>query len=131
MAATSSANMTKLDITTQLNDLRNLKDGWYDDYGKAPSHEGLDWLAAKFSSEYPDDLPRPYIYPMPEGGAQLEWDLGVNDVSLEVNLEAHEGYWHNLNLQTVKADTRLLRLDRRDEWQWLNSEIRRLAENDE
>ena len=53
-----------LDIAAQLDRLRNLKDGWADGmqhprdwgkgYGKAPSHEGLDWLCDTLGREYPD-----------------------------------------------------------------------------
>ena len=40
-----------LDVTSQLDDLRRMKDGWYDGDGFAPSYEGLDWLAAKMKDE--------------------------------------------------------------------------------
>ena len=119
-----------LDIVAQLDDLRNLKVGWYDGYGKAPSHEGLDWLAKKFVSEYPDDLPLPYAYPTPEGGVQMEWSIGVYDISLEVDFAEQTGDWHNLNLHKVEeADTRTLRLADSGDWDWLSAEIRRLTES--
>ena len=62
-----------LDVPARLDELRDMKDGWADGmqhasdwgsgYGKAPSHGGLDWLADKFTSEYPDDLPLPSRIP--------------------------------------------------------------------
>ena len=120
-----------LDVPAQLDDLRNLKDGWYDGYGKAPSHEGLDWLAHKFMLEYPDTLPRPYIYPTPEGGVQMEWSIGVYDVSLELDISKQTGDWHNLNMRTIEADTRTLRLADSSDWDWLNAEIGRMMESQE
>ncbi len=130
--------LAPLDVTAQLDDLRNLEDGWADGvqyagdwgkgYGKAPSHAGLDWLSARFTDEYPDDLPRPYIYPTPEGGVQLEWRVGTYDISLEVELEARVGDWHNLNMEDIEADTRLLNLDDSRDWGWLNTELKRLME---
>lgn len=127
-----------LDVAAQLDDLRNLSDGWADGvqyagnwgkgYGKAPSHAGLDWLSARLADEYPDDLPRPYIYPTPEGGVQLEWRVGTYDISLEVELEARAGDWHNLNMENIEADTRLLNLDDSRDWDWLNTELKRLME---
>ena len=72
-----------LDIAAQLEELRNLKDGWADGiqhpsdwgsgYGKAPRHDGLNWLWDRLEREYPDDLPLTCIYPTPEGGVQMEW----------------------------------------------------------
>ena len=121
---------TGKDVTTQLDYLRTLKDGWYDGDGLAPSHEGLDWLKSKLN-EYPKRLPLPLIYPTLEGGVQLEWSIGPNDTSLEVNLSDRSGYWHNLNLRTAKDEERLLNLDDREEWDWLNAKLQRLLENAE
>lgn len=53
--------------------LRALKDGWLDGEGLAPPSYGLDWFDAAFARFYPADAPRPYVYPMPDGGVQLEW----------------------------------------------------------
>ena len=36
---------TTSDISSQIDDLRLLKDGWLEGQGKGPSQEGLDWLA--------------------------------------------------------------------------------------
>ena len=94
-------------------DLRNLKDGWADGtqpadqwgkgYGKAPVAQGLDWLAERLEAGYADDLPRPYIYPTPEGGVSLEWSLGQNEASLEVDLLSHSAEWHCLNLSSGRS----------------------------
>lgn len=131
MATTSDLQRTGKDVSAQLDDLRNLKDGWYDGDGLAPSHEGLDWLDARLSNEYPDHLPLPRIYPTFEGGVQLEWSIGPNDASLEVNLSGYSGYWHNLNLRTVEDEERLLNLEDSGEWNWLNAKLQRLTESEE
>ena len=122
-----------LDVTAQLDDLRNLKDGWADGmqtagdwgngYGKAPNHEALDWLDAKFADEYPDDLPRPYIYPTPEGGVQFEWSLGSREVSLDIDFHTRVGYWHSMDMISLSDEERDLDLDDAREWAWLISEI--------
>ena len=131
MATTTDIQRTERDVTAQLDDLRNLKDGWYDGDGLAPSHEGLDWLEARLSNEYLNLLPLPRIYPTVEGGVQLEWSIGSNDTSLEVNLSDHSGYWHNLNLRIAKDEERYLSLEDRGEWNWLNAELQRLVESEE
>ena len=125
------------DVSAQLNEFRDLQDGWADGiqhpstwgsgYGKAPSHQGLDWLADKFTSEYPDDLPLPYTYPTPEGGVQMEWHLGNFDAELEVNIETHKGEWRLwLDLAPSDAEDKLLNLDDSDSWTYIASSIRRM-----
>ena len=126
-----------LEVNSQLDDLRRMKDGWADGmqirsdwgsgYGKAPSHEGLDWISDKMKREYPDDLPCPRIYPTPEGGVQFEWSIGPHEASLEISFEYREGYWHNLNFETMEDEERELNLHDADSWGWLETKIRRLA----
>ena len=67
-----SSLLHALDIASRLEELKKIKDGWLDGAGQAPSHEGLDWLAGVLKDRYPDYLPRPYAYPVPDGGVQLE-----------------------------------------------------------
>ena len=132
--ATSGA---RLDISQRLESLKALKDGWAggtdlsgrreEGHGKAPSSEGIDWLAGRFLARYASDLPRPYLYPTPEGGIQAEWSVGANEASLEIDLDAHAAEWHCLNLNTSRADERTVSLDDDSAWEWLVTELRRLA----
>lgn len=126
-----------LDVPAQLDELRKLMDGWADGihhpsdwgsgYGKAPSHEGLNWLGDKLEREYPDDLPLPRVYPTPEGRVQMEWTIGKFDISLEVDLRDHTGYWHWVDLNDFDRDgEKELNLDDSDGWAWIATEIRRL-----
>ena len=80
-----------LDIAPRLDELKKIKDGWLDGAGRAPSHEGLDWLAGVLKDRYPDSLPRPYAYPVPDGGIQLEWSIKRREISLEVDFESRQG----------------------------------------
>ena len=128
--------ISPLDISAQLDELRNLKDGWADGvqhardwgqgYGKAPSHEGLDWLGDKLKSEYPDDLPLPRIYPTPEGGVQMEWVLGGFEAEIEVNLEKREGEWLWIEVTSEDVVDTILNLDDSDSWVWIACELRSL-----
>ena len=126
-----------LDIGQRLNELSELEDGWADGmqlasewgngYGKAPSAEGLDWLSAQFAARYDEELPKPYLYPMPEGGIQAEWRIGEDDASLEVDLETHSAEWHCLNFITDEVNERVLDLDSPSAWEWLANEVRSLG----
>lgn len=126
-----------LDTTLQLEDMKELEDGWADGmqpaakwgegFGLAPSPMGLDWLAAQFYAHYAYNLPQPYLYPTPEGGVQAEWSLGTNEVSLEINLENHKAEWHCLDLQTWQDSEHVLTLDDEAAWGWLVQELHRLG----
>ena len=130
-----------LGISRQLADLRNLKDGWADGtqtagqwgkgYGKAPVGQGLDWLAERLEAGYADDLPRPYIYPTPEGGVSLEWSLGQNEASLEVDLLSHSAEWHCLNLSSGRSTEEDFDLDDDRDWERLASMILQLGLKDD
>lgn len=116
-----------LDIQSRLDELRSLSDGWLDGTGLAPSSVGLDWLTKVFAIKYPDDLPSPYLYPTESGGIQAEWSLGVNEVSLTVELESHLAHWHALDSQNDSEESREMSLDQDDEWHWLIGKIRSLT----
>ncbi|MBZ0271117.1 hypothetical protein K8I61_03715 [bacterium] len=115
-----------LDVSVQVRDLRKLRNGWLDGDGIAPSEEGLDWFEEKFKKEFPDQLPRPRLYPTPEGGVRAEWTIGRFDASLDIDIDAHSGFWHVLQLDTGEDDARDLSLDVDTEWAWLNDQLGKL-----
>ena len=115
-----------LDIPARLDELRNIKDGWLDGYGKAPDHQGLDWFSQSFQRYYPDDLQLPHIYPTPEGGIQAEWSLATYESSLEVDLSNRTGEWHSLDVSTNDSTLLNLNLGAADDWDWFTREIGRL-----
>lgn len=117
-----------LDVPARLDEFRDMKDGWLEGRGVAPSMDGLDWLAATFDRHFPDDLPLPYLYPTPEGGVEAEWSLGSQSIIFEIDLETHRGDWLCFHKQSDSEDTRSLNLDAADSWAWLVAEIRRLKE---
>ena len=131
------STLDPLDVPAQLDEFRNIKDGWADGmqyagdwgngYGKAPSHAGLDWPSAKFADEYPDDLPLPYIYPTPEGGVQLEWTIGPHETEIEVNLLDHTAEWFRADMVSDVEGEGMLNLDDAKSWAWVVAELRRLS----
>lgn len=99
------------DVGVRVEELRQLKDGWLDGAGKALSSGGLDWFRSTFEVEYPADLPQPYLYPTPEGQLLLEWSLGDNVCSLEVDLMTRRSAFHSLNLTLNKESNKSFNLD--------------------
>lgn len=60
---------------------------------------------------------------LPRGGLQAEWSLPPCEASIEVDLGAHTGEWHALNLETDAADTRTCGLGSDAEWVWLAGRV--------
>ena len=117
-----------LDVPARLDEFRDMKDGWLEGGGVAPSLDGLDWLASTFDRHFPDDLPLPYLYPTPEGGVEAEWSLGSQSIIFEIDLATHRGDWLCFDKLSDSEDTRSLNLDTADSWAWLVAELRRLKE---
>lgn len=116
-----------LDVAARLEEFRAFRDGWLDGKGRAPTQEALDWFANAFESQYPEDLPLPYLYPTAEGGIQAEWALGQYEVSLEVDLESKQAEWQNLNMATDQDEDKALNLTAADDWKWLVERISALS----
>ena len=115
------------DVSTRLDEFRDLKEGWLDGKGVAPGNAGLDWFAKCFARHYPDVLPVPFVYPTAEGGVQLEWTLAGHELSLDVNLTNHRAEWHDLNLKTRHDQFREINLDDSGDWTNLVSEVQHLV----
>ncbi|OOV35187.1 hypothetical protein BO91_00570 [Candidatus Synechococcus spongiarum LMB bulk10E] len=120
-----------LDVPARLDELRHMQDGWLDGGGKAPSHQGLDWLSASFQQNFPDELPLPHLYPTPEGRIEAEWSLGSHSIILEFHLDTHQGDWLQFSKDSENEESvRSLDLDQIEEWHWLATEISSFAKEE-
>lgn len=115
------------DVPSRLDEFRRLRNGWLDGKGRAPTDDGLDWLAHAFEQHFPDDLPLPFLYPTAEGGIQAEWSLDPYEVTLEIDLDRHHGEWHFLSMLTGAPETRDLDLDDPNSWEWLAEQLRQVS----
>lgn len=112
-----------LDTGARLEELKTLRNGWLDGKGIAPTRNGLDWLAEAFQRNYPDELLPPYLYPTAEGGVQAEWSVNDWEVTLEIDLNQHQGQWHALDMANAQEQEKSLNLNEPADWQWLATEI--------
>lgn len=119
-----------MDVFARLDELKGLREGWLDGKGFAPSEKGLDWIADKFATYYPETAQDPFIYPTAEGGIQLEWTIGHHDVSLDISFDTYIGIWHCLNLESMSDTEKELNLESADDWQWITSTLHTLMETD-
>lgn len=112
-----------LDVGAQLDELRLIQDGWLEGGGLAPPEAGLNWLSDTFDRHFPDEAPLPHLYPTETGGVQVEWSLGPNEVTFEVDLDTHAGEWHVLNMATNADFERALNCDDDEDWKWLVAQL--------
>ena len=110
-------------VGAQLDELRQIRDGWLEGNGLAPPGSGLDWLADAFDRNYPEEAPLPHLYPTETGGVQAEWSLGPHEVTLEVDLGTRTGEWHVLNMDTGADSERRLNCEDGEDWKWLADRI--------
>ena len=113
-----------LDVPARLDEFRDMKDGWLDGKGVAPTRAGLDRLAASFERNYPDDLPLPHTYPTPEGGVRMEWDTDDSAIVFEIDPDSQGAYWLWFDRSSDSDDERTLNLNNMETWEWIASEIR-------
>ena len=112
-----------LDVPARLDEFRDMRNGWLNGEGTAPTQAGLDWLVESFESYFPPYAPLPYTYPTPWGGVQMEWSLGTDEVSLDINIDEYFAEWHCLNITSRESDTRILHLWSADDWSWLSEQL--------
>jgi predicted helicase len=115
-------SLPPIDILYRMKKLEDLSDGWLDGEGKALSKTGIQWFKDQFNQFF-KNAPTPKIYPTPEGGLSLEWQINRHDISLEINLEDHTAYWHSLNLDKKQSKDKDLELNKSDQWQWIIEQL--------
>jgi len=79
----------KLDIDRRLAALAELPDGWLDGEGAHLSRDFLSRLVSLLKEAESDGLPRPYLYPTPEGQVQAEWSFPDAEVSALFDAHVH------------------------------------------
>ena len=116
-----------LDVSTRLDELSALRDGWLDGEGMALNPDGLRWFANSFEQYYDEKLPLPRLYPTAEGGIQAEWTCGNNEVSLEINLLTKKSSYQTMD--TVSLDSTELEIDlsSEDGWKTLNEALAKVS----
>ena len=111
------------EIRLQMEKLSSLENGWLDGEGVAPSIPEIRWLALMFDNHYQNEKFIPYFYPTEEGNIQVEWTIEQREITLEIDLDKHQGYWHELDLRNNCEIDRDLDIDSVDDWNWISERI--------
>lgn len=111
-----------MDISSRLEDLKLIKDGWLDGEGVALSATHLDWLAVALEDSVATSPP--YLYPTPDGMIRAEWRVNDLDISLDIDLAKRQGDWHAINFSNNEEQVRSgLDLNKIDSWKWIASQL--------
>ncbi len=132
--AVPTVEVDRFRIRQRLDDMKTMEDGWADGMqhpknwgdglGKAPSPEGLDWLAGQMEDHYRNDLPHPYLYPTTDGGVKIEWSMGPFEAGLRVDLSTKTGKWFCVNVDTDWVFERHLDPNNAIDWMWIVAELK-------
>lgn len=107
-----------VDFGYRLAEIAELKDGWFDGKGKAFDRERLSQLEKLYNDYYSLEK-SPYLYPMPEGTIQAEWEAGEWIISLEMDLETLMGDFYALNQMRNEEQSHVIDLKRAEQWDML------------
>lgn len=118
-----------LDVSLRINDLSELKDGWYNNQGQAPDATSLWKFEQLFKDNYSNNLPLPTIFPTLEGNIQLEWTINDTEISLEVNLSTLISELVSVNTETEDVQEINFDLNSSVEWDNLNKHFNNYALN--
>jgi hypothetical protein len=69
----------------------------------------------------------PHLYPVAEGGIQLEWSSKPHVVSIEIDFVQKSGEWFALNLDTDAEESKSLDLNTPEPWMWVVSRLSLMA----
>ena len=115
----NSSVLEPLDIHARFEELRLLKQGWFDGEGTPFDPAEMDWLESSVREHYVPGAPLPHIFPAPDGQIVFQWRIADTSATLEVDLGQKTGYWHafdvkkstdcdeDLNLGTASGWSRL------------------------
>jgi hypothetical protein len=72
-------------LTSAIDDLNSLENGWLEGRGIAPDTENLAWLSEELIEAFPVGIEYPAVVPTEDGNVSLEWIKPAARIELEVN----------------------------------------------
>jgi hypothetical protein len=118
--------LDKTDVGYRLEEISQLKDGWFDGQGTSIDRNFLNWLTGKLESQLNTDIINTYIFPTVDGNVQIEWSSAQHEVSLIINAINKKGTFHKLDLSTDEDLIDELDLQNDLKWNDLNSELEKI-----
>lgn len=72
-------------VDSRLDELEGLRGGWLDGYGAAPTPHALRSARRIVAELLRLEVPKPRLYPTPDGGVQAEWTAGESEINVTFN----------------------------------------------
>lgn len=101
-------------LTTAIDDLNKLRDGWLEGRGVAPSQSQLNLLSDELVEVFPPGINYPAVVPTEDGNVSLEWIMPAARVELEVNFAESR---LELYATDIEAGTFVEETFAREDWQ--------------
>ena len=80
-------------INQQLDYMLNIPDEWNGPGSTAISAQDIVWLRDILKQYWLADMPIPFLFPMENGGIELEWYISYSEHGLEIDFETKTGLW--------------------------------------
>lgn len=90
-------------LDSRIAELRELQHGWLDGDGVPPTPAALQQASIVLAEQLTPDVPRPRVYPTPDGGVQAEWAMGGYEINLTID---PDGRGHALAVNLDSGESR-------------------------
>lgn len=84
---------TNSTLVSRFDEIADIKDGWHDGAGLAPSANALALIAEKFVAHFPESTQLPVIVPTQDGNLLVEWDA-VGEPTVDIDLRSFAASFH-------------------------------------
>ena len=106
----------------QLTRLLEIEDGWNGPSSKAIDPENLELARKVLTRHWLPDMPIPFVFPMENGGVNLEWFIGNTEHGLEIDFETNKCLWEWWNSKEQREFMHTFDLADVDSWRKLQKE---------
>jgi hypothetical protein len=108
---TRSDGETLGQLEERIASLAAIEEGWLEGAGERLDAKGLDWLKSWLIREMVErGLPKPRLFPTPDGEIEAEWSAGPWEITATFNLEKHTAYLHAAQTETLEDDDQTVNL---------------------
>jgi hypothetical protein len=114
--------LDEYDLGYRLDELSQLKEGWYNGFGSELNSDALKWFEKLYETNIDTEDITTYAFPTPEGDLQLEWKNDVFNIELLVDLKNKTGSLFAFNHNDVEDEIeKELDLNDIEDWKTLNN----------